>query len=64
VRGARNWNDCPSPTMYQETADINVSLSVGVGVSTVARLASLAGHAFDVGSEIVGTGARDTVGFS
>lgn len=50
--------------MYQETADINVSLSVGVGVSTVARLASLAGHGFDVGSEIVGTGARDTVGFS
>ena len=50
--------------MYQETADINVSLSVGVGVSTVARLASLAGHASDVGSEIVGTGARDTVGFS
>ena len=50
--------------MYPETADINVSLSVGVGVSTVARLASLAGHGFDVGSEIVGTGARDTVGFS
>lgn len=47
--------------MYQETANINGSLSVGVSVSTVARLASLAGHGFDLGSEIVWTVERDAV---
>lgn len=62
VKGARNWNDCPSPTTYQETAEINVSLFVGVAVSKVARLASLAGHRFDLGSEIVRTVERDAVG--
>ena len=48
--------------MYQETADINVSLTVGVSVSTVARLASLAGDGFEMGSEVVRTEERDAVG--
>lgn len=39
-----------------------MSLSVAVGVSTMARLASLAGHRFDLGSEIVWIVERDAVG--
>ena len=64
VRGAWNWNDCPAPVKHRETAEINVSLSVGVSVSTVARLASLAGHSFDLGCEVVRTEERDAVDVS
>ncbi len=39
-----------------------MSLSAGVSVSTVARLDSLAGHGFEMGSEVVRTVERDAVG--
>lgn len=58
----RNWNDCLARAKHLETAEVNVSPSVGVSVSTVARLDSLAGLGFDMGSETVWIVERDAVG--